>query len=147
MLNKIKVRNRWCKKFLFFLSIEKSGSTLKSPDRTSGYNLLTSVKMDPKVKLNTLEGEKHSLAVLEAQHCLIHSNSWVNIKIYAKVKIFFIPTTIFYKSSNGKWFKILNLKCENWILILILTFALFILQVLVSIKSMLVLYKSFKNYT
>ena len=102
MLNKIKVRNRWCKKFLFFLSIEKSGSTLKSPDR-----------MDPKVKLNIVEGEKHSLAVLEAQHCLIHSNSWVNIKIYAKVKIFFIPTTIFYKSSNGKWFKILNLKCED----------------------------------
>ena len=30
------------------ISIEKSGSALKSPDRTSTYNLLTNVKMDPK---------------------------------------------------------------------------------------------------
>ena len=53
MLNKLKVRNRWKKKSCFSsevvrISIEKSGSALKSPDRTSTYNLLTNVKMDPK---------------------------------------------------------------------------------------------------
>ena len=31
-----------------WISIEKSGSALKSPDRISTYNLLTNVKMDPK---------------------------------------------------------------------------------------------------
>ena len=31
-----------------WVSIEKSGSALKSPDRMSTYNLLTNVKMDPK---------------------------------------------------------------------------------------------------
>ena len=126
MLNKLKVRNRWKKKSclsseVVWISIEKSGSALKSPDRISTYNLLTNVKMDPK-NLYLFPWDQASTMMLmllfvghvnKCRKALV--NNLIKKKFYGEKKTINVLTAffIFHKSDVKTFLKWILNQCPT----------------------------------